>query len=43
MCGSCVGHPKYSTCGLKGGYLGGSPLGELPPSESLGCPPFGGW
>jgi len=33
MCGSNVGHPNDPTSGLNGG----------PPSESLSCPPYGGW
>jgi hypothetical protein len=43
MCRSKVGHPKGPIGGLKGGSLGESLLGELPPGESLGCPPFDGW
>jgi len=43
MCGPGAGHPKYPTRGLTSGFLGISPLGELPLGESLGCPPFGGW
>ncbi len=43
MCGLGVGHPKNPTSGLNGGPLGGSPLNELPPGETLGCPPFNGW
>jgi hypothetical protein len=39
---SSVGHPKDPTGGLKGGFLGGSLLGELLPSEFLGCLPFDG-
>ncbi len=27
---SSVGHPKYVACRLKGGSLGGSPMGESP-------------
>ncbi len=38
-----VGHPKDSIGGLKGGSLNGSPIGELPFGESLGCPPSSGW
>jgi len=34
---------QWSTSGLNGGPLGGFHLDELPPSESLNCPPFGGW
>ncbi len=41
--GASVNHPNDPTCGLKGGPLGRCPPDELPPSESLGCPPFGGW
>ncbi len=40
---SCANHPKGPTCGLKGGFPSESPLSELPPSESLGCPPSDGW
>jgi len=43
MCGLGVGHPKSSTGGLKGGSLGRSLLGELPPCESLGYLPSYGW
>lgn len=35
-----VGHPKDPISGLKGGFLDGSPPGELPLCESLGCLPF---
>ncbi len=38
-----VSHPKDPTCGLKGGSLGKSPLGEFLLGESLGCLPFDGW
>ncbi len=34
---SSDGHLKDPTCGLKGGFLVRSPLGELPPGESIGC------
>jgi hypothetical protein len=40
---SDLGHPKDPTCGLKGGFLGRSFLGELLLGESLGCPPSNGW
>jgi hypothetical protein len=43
MHGLGVGHRKYPTCGLKGGFLGKLTLGELPLGESLSCPRFGGW
>jgi hypothetical protein len=43
MCGSGVGHSKDPTCWLKGGSLGGSPMNELPLSESPGCLLFGSW
>ncbi len=36
-------HPKDPIGGLKGGFLSGSPLDELPQGESPSCPPFGGW
>ncbi len=39
---SSASHPKDPIGGLKVGYLGGSPLGELPPSESPSCPPTNG-
>jgi hypothetical protein len=42
MCRSGAGHPKGPIGGLKGGSLGKFPLCELPPSESLGCPPSNG-
>jgi len=35
-------HLKDRIGGLKGGSPSGSPLGELPLGESLGCPPFDG-
>ncbi len=41
MCGSGVGHPYDPINGLKGGLSCKSLVGELPPSESLSCPPFG--
>jgi hypothetical protein len=43
MCKLGDGHPKDPIGGLKGGPLGGYPLGKLFLSESLGCLPFGGW
>jgi len=43
MRGLGVGHPKGPMGGLKGGFLSRSPLGEFPPSESLGCSPSSGW
>jgi hypothetical protein len=43
MCMSSAGHPKGPIGGLKGGSLSKFPLGELPPGESLGCPPSDGW
>jgi hypothetical protein len=43
MCGLSVGHPNDPTCGLNGGFLGISPLNELPLGESLSCPSFVGW
>ncbi len=39
MHGSGVGDPNDQTCGLYGGLLGGSIMGELLPSEYLNCPP----
>jgi hypothetical protein len=39
MHGSSVGDPNDQTCGLNGGLLGGSIMGELLPSESLNCLP----
>jgi hypothetical protein len=35
-----VGNSNDQTCGLNGGLLGGSIMGELLPNESLSCPPF---
>jgi hypothetical protein len=35
-----VGHPNGLTCGLNDSPSSGFPIGELPPCESLGCPPF---
>jgi hypothetical protein len=43
MCRSGVGHPKYLTCGLKGGPPSRSPLSELPLGESPSYPPLSGW
>ncbi len=43
MHGLGVGHQNDPTCGLNGGPPSGSPLYELPPSESLGCLPSDGW
>jgi hypothetical protein len=39
MHGSGASNPNDQTCGLNGGLLGGSIMGELLPSESLSCPP----
>ncbi len=39
---SSVGHPKGLASGLKGGFLGRSPSGQLLLGESSGCPPFDG-
>jgi hypothetical protein len=43
MCELGVGHPKGPTSVLKGGSLSGSLPSELPPSQSLSCPPFDSW
>ncbi len=39
MHGSSASNPNDQACGLNGGLLGGSIMGELLPSESLSCPP----
>jgi hypothetical protein len=38
MHGSGVGNPNDQICGLNGGLLGGSIMGEILPSESLSYP-----
>ncbi len=43
MRGLGVGYLKDPTCGLKGHFLGESPLSELPLGQFLGCLPFDGW
>jgi hypothetical protein len=43
MHGLGASHPKDAIGGLKGGSFNISPLGELLPSKSLGCPSSGGW
>jgi hypothetical protein len=40
---SGVGHPKNPIGGLKGGILGGFPLGELLLGVFVGCPPSDCW
>ncbi len=43
MHGLSACNPNDQTCGLNGGLLSGSIMGELLPSESLSCPPSNAW